>query len=152
EAWLLELLDARPCDAIIEVGFGPGVTIAQLAERLADGSIAGVDPSPVMLRQARRRNAHAIASRRVGLRAPSASALPFAEASFDKAASLNSIVFWDDVECALVELRRVLRPGGRMVHVVMPQWLKGDETAIDDLSVAIARTVERAGFRDVQRE
>ena len=152
EAWLLELLEVRPGDAILEVGFGPGVTIAQLAERLADGRFSGVDPSPVMFRRARRRNARAIASGRVDLRAASASALPFADASFDKAASLNSIVFWDDVERALVELRRVLRPGGRMVHVVMPQWLKGDAAAIEGLAAAIAGAVECAGFRDVQRE
>ena len=136
----------------MEVGFGPGTTIAQLAERLADGRIVGVDPSPVMLRQARRRNARAIASGRVELRAVPASALPCADASFDRAASLNSIVFWDDVECALAELRRVLRPGGRMVHVVMPQWLKGDEAAIDCLAVAIAGAVECAGFHDVKRD
>src|SRR5215813_9679142 len=53
EAWLLQLLEVWPGDAIVEVGFGSGVMIAQLAERLADGRIAGVDPSPVMLRQAR---------------------------------------------------------------------------------------------------
>jgi ubiquinone/menaquinone biosynthesis C-methylase UbiE len=121
EEWLLQLLEVRQGDAIVEVGFGPGVTIARLAERFTDGRIAGVDPSPVMLRQARRRNARAIASGGVELRGAPASALPFADASFDKAASLNSIVFWDDVDCALAELRRVLRFGGRMVHVVMPQ-------------------------------
>jgi SAM-dependent methyltransferase len=105
-----------------------------------------------MLRQARRRNARAIASGGVDLRGAPASALPFADASFDKAASLNSIMFWDDVDCALAELRRVLRFGGRMVHVVMPQWLKGDEAAIEGLATAIAGAVERAGFRDVHRE
>jgi SAM-dependent methyltransferase len=152
EAWLLQLLEVRPGDAILEVGFGPGVTIGQLAKRLVDGHIAGVDPSTVMLRQARRRNARAIASGSVELRTTPASALPFADASFDKAASLNSIAFWDDVECALAELGRVLKPGGRMVHVVMPQWLKGDEAAIDRLAVSIAGAVERAGFHDVKRD
>jgi SAM-dependent methyltransferase len=152
EAWLLQLLEVRPGDAVLEVGFGPGVTIAKLAKRLVDGRIAGIDPSPVMLRQARRRNARAIASGCVELCTAPASALSFADASFDKAASLNSIAFWDDVECALAELRRVVKPGGRMVHVMMPQWLKGDEAAIDRLAVAIAEAVERAGFRDVRRD
>jgi SAM-dependent methyltransferase len=152
EAWLLQLLELRPDDAILEVGVGPGVTIAELAKRLVDGHIAGVDPSPVMLRQARRRNARAIAAGCVELCAAPASALSFADASFDKAASLNSIAFWGDVECALAELHRVLRPGGRMVHVTMPQWLKGDEAAIDRLAVAIAGAVERAGFHDVRRD
>src|SRR5215471_3804482 len=47
EALLLQLLEVRPHDAILEVGVGPGVTIAQLAKRLVDGRIAGVDPSSV---------------------------------------------------------------------------------------------------------
>jgi SAM-dependent methyltransferase len=150
EELLLQLLEIRSGDAILEVGVGPGMTIAKLAKRLVDGRIAGVDPSPVMLRQARRRNARAIASGCVELYAAPASALSFADASFDKAASLNSIVFWNDVEPALAELRRVLKVGGRMVHVMMPQWLKGDEAAIDRL--AIAGAVERAGFHDVRRD
>jgi SAM-dependent methyltransferase len=99
EAWLLQLLELRPGDAILEVGVGPGVTIVELAKRLVDGRIAGVDPSPVMLRQARRRNARAIAAGCVELCAEPASALSFADASFDKAALLNSIAFWGDVEC-----------------------------------------------------
>jgi len=152
EALLLQLLEPRPGDAILEVGIGPGVTIAQLTKRLSDGRVAGVDPSPVMLRQAQRRNARAIASGCVELRTAPASALPFADASFDKVASLNSIAFWGDVECALAEMHRVLKPGGRMVHVMMPQWLKGDEAAIDRLAVAIAAAVERAGFYDVLRD
>jgi SAM-dependent methyltransferase len=97
EAWLLQLPEVRPGDAILEVGFGPGVTIAQLAKRLVNGRIVGVDPSRVMLRQARRRNARAIACGCVELCTAPASALSFADASFDKAASLNSIAFWDDV-------------------------------------------------------
>jgi hypothetical protein len=39
-----------------------------------------------------------------------------------------------------------------MVHVTMPQWLKGDEAAIDRLAVAVAGAVERAGFHDVRRD
>jgi SAM-dependent methyltransferase len=152
ERWLLQLLDARPGDAILEVGVGPGVTIAKLAKHLVNGRIAGVDPSPVMLRQARRRNERAIASGRVELCNAPANALSFADASFDKAASLNSIAFWADVECALAELRRVLKPGGRMVHVMMPRWLEGDEAAIDRLAVAIAGAVECAGFHGVRRD
>jgi 16S rRNA C967 or C1407 C5-methylase (RsmB/RsmF family) len=60
--WVVDLLDVQPTDHVLEIGFGPGVAIAELAERVTAGRVVGVDSSPVMLRQARRRNAAAIAA------------------------------------------------------------------------------------------
>jgi len=68
-----------------------------------------------MLAQARRRNAAAIESGRVRiLRAP-AEALPFYDASFDRAIAINTVGHWDDRLAGLREARRVLRRNGRLV-------------------------------------
>ena len=53
-AWVVDLLDVRQPDRVLEIGFGPGVAIQMLAARAA--YVAGVDPSPEMLRQATRRS------------------------------------------------------------------------------------------------
>src|SRR5688572_12852582 len=58
--WAAQLLDVQPTDHVIELGCGPGVAIAALADRAVRGLVVGVDHSLVMIRQARRRNRAAV--------------------------------------------------------------------------------------------
>jgi ubiquinone/menaquinone biosynthesis C-methylase UbiE len=113
-AWVCSLLDLRPSDAVIEVGFGPGVVIRRLSELAAEGRVAGIDTSTEMLAQARARNAAAIRTGRVELRQGSVESLPFADASFDKALAINSMQVWPNAETGLREVKRVLRPLGEI--------------------------------------
>src|SRR5215831_14435455 len=63
-SWVVSLLDVRPTDRVLEIGFGPGLAIAWLSCRIGDsGQVYGIDHSDVMLRQAARRNAAAIRAR-----------------------------------------------------------------------------------------
>src|ERR1700759_1606046 len=64
--WVVSLLDVQPADQVLEIGFGPGPTVAELA-RAGAGHVYGIDHSGVMLRQASRRNAAAIRAGRVTL-------------------------------------------------------------------------------------
>ena len=59
--WVVSLLGVQPTDRVLEIGFGPGVAVAELV-RAGAGHVYGADHSPVMLRQASRRNAAAIRS------------------------------------------------------------------------------------------
>ncbi len=79
--WAAECADVRRADHVREIGFGSGALIAHLAAIATTGRVAGVDPSPVTLRQARRRNVPAIARGEVELRAAVAEQLPFGDAS-----------------------------------------------------------------------
>jgi len=56
----IELLDVRPTDKILEIGFGPGVGIQLLAGLVSSGRIVGIDDSAEMVEQAGVRNADAI--------------------------------------------------------------------------------------------
>ena len=57
----LALADIQPDDRVLEIGFGPGIAIERAAELAKRGKVIGVDHSELMLRQASRRNAIAIA-------------------------------------------------------------------------------------------
>src|SRR5919109_227605 len=58
--WVVSLLDVQPTDKVLEIGFGPGIAIAELAARATRGKVYGIDHSEVMVRQAGRRNAAAV--------------------------------------------------------------------------------------------
>ncbi len=100
-AQIIEMLDVRPDDKVLEVGFGPGVAIQLLLHWVPAGSVAGIDYSQEMVRQAAARNAAALRNRRVDLRYGSVERLPFAEETFDKALAINSMQTWPDGNVAL---------------------------------------------------
>jgi SAM-dependent methyltransferase len=111
----VELLDVQPNDAVLEIGFGPGVGIQLLASLVASGRVAGVDPSEEMMQQATLRNAGAIETGKVELRRSSVERLPFESDAFDKALAINSMQVWPDAVAGLRETRRVMKSGGRVV-------------------------------------
>jgi len=111
-AWATELLEILPTESVLEIGFGPGIVIQSLSN-LA-GHVAGIDPSREMVRQARARNAGAIEGGRVDLRRGGVESLPFDSNTFDKAIAINSMQVWPDTVAGLREIRRVVRPGGKI--------------------------------------
>src|SRR5262245_4144883 len=63
----LDYLDLRPTDRVLEVGFGHGHTIERAAQRVPEGTVAGIDHSEEMVRAACHHCAGLIASGRVRL-------------------------------------------------------------------------------------
>jgi ubiquinone/menaquinone biosynthesis C-methylase UbiE len=110
----IELLDVQLSNKVLEVGFGPGVAIRLLAKSVLSGRVAGIDPSEEMIAQAAARNRKAIESGRVDLCRGSAELLPFADNSFDRVLTINSMQIWPDPIGGLREIRRVMKPGGRI--------------------------------------
>ena len=156
--WTIGLLDIRPTDQVLEIGFGSGYGIQQVAARVPQGKVTGVDFSETMLQQARRRNAAAIATGRVELRQGDAAVLPFPDNTFDKAFATNVIYFWQDPVAHLTELRRVLKPGGRLaLYVIAREDLAGMaivRTGVYTLYTGedLTKRLAEAGFRNVRIE
>ena len=147
-AWVLAQVEMQADDRVLEIGFGPGVDIARAAARSA--FVAGVDMSDVMLRQASRRNADAIRRGRIDLRRATMPALPFIDASFDRAYWINSFQFWPEKIRSLVEIRRVMRSGGRVVIAVQPRNAGATDATSRQTGAEIVRTMQSAGLRDVR--
>ncbi len=112
--WVLDRLELRPTDHVLELGFGPGSTIPTVLERAVQGRYVGVDFSPAMVEQARRRHAAAIAAGRVTAHLGDLAGLPDGDASFDKVFAVNVLYFLPDPVGSLRTLRRLMRPGGRL--------------------------------------
>jgi SAM-dependent methyltransferase len=146
--WVLSRLDLDEEDRVLEIGFGPGVDIRRAAARA--GYVTGIDPSDVMLRLARRRNADAEAVGRVDVRLGGMPRLPFGDATFDKAFAINSYQFWPDKLQSVRELKRVMKADGRIAVAVQPRHAGATEATVRDVGRDVAGMLEAAGFSDVQ--
>ncbi len=106
-------LGASPGERILDVGCGPGFFCTELLDEVGpDGMIIGLDTSPQMLALAARRcQGHG----NVEFHEADATALPVPDASADAALCVQVLEYVPDVAAGLAELRRALRPGGRVV-------------------------------------
>ncbi|MFB9237611.1 class I SAM-dependent methyltransferase [Plantactinospora siamensis] len=112
---LLNLLDVRAGERVLEVGYGPGALIRLIAERTGATLVQGVDPAREMRTLAAKNNRAAIQTGRVDLRIGSAARTGLPDGSVDRIVSVNTVAIWPDLDAGLRELRRVLRPGGTLL-------------------------------------
>jgi SAM-dependent methyltransferase len=153
-SWVVTLLDVQPTDRILEIGFGPGLAIAELSRRVGpSGHVYGIDRSDVMLRQATRRNAAAIEAGRVTLAPGTVEQLPSTlNGPFDAILAVNSLGFWTTPDERLDDLRRRLKPGGRIAIAFQPRC----PGATSSTSLVAAREItdllQAAGFTGTRTE
>ena len=120
----LRLLDVRPGEKVLEVGFGGGALLAAILSKRPEQAI-GLDISDEMVARGRRRFRREIAKGHASILLGSVEQLPLADGAADKACSLNTIYFWKDPEAAMRELARVIRPGGALViGIEAPETLR----------------------------
>ncbi|HVZ08346.1 class I SAM-dependent methyltransferase [Rhodopila sp.] len=123
---LWDVMGVCPGDAILDVGCGSGALDRLLAARLGPGArITATDLNRFLLREAAALAAADGVRDRIDFRFANAEALPFADASFDRAFTVT-VLEECDAAAALRELFRVLRPGGSAGVIVrsidLPQW------------------------------
>ena len=150
EAEAVARLDPAPGDAVLVVGFGPGVGVALLAARLTSGRVVGVDPSAVMLKTATRANRAAIAAGRVGLSQARADATGAAEGAFDGAIAVNALQLCEPFAATARELARVLKPGARLVGLTHDWALTRHGGSVEAWTSERQAALEAAGFVEAQ--
>jgi ubiquinone/menaquinone biosynthesis C-methylase UbiE len=106
-----DAMDFQPKDKILELGFGNGMFIRELALLVKEGLYAGIDYSDIMVKTAQDINADLL-NQNVALHEASIEAIPYPDAYFDKIFTVNTIYFWENPTECLTEIRRVLKPHG----------------------------------------
>lgn len=113
----LDMLAPAPGESVLDAGCGTGAAMAEALDRAACRMV-GIDPSGTMLNAAHRRLSGEGYRHRRELHCASIEDMPFADASFDAALALN-VLYFCDADCRMIDrLRRVLKPGGRIVAYV----------------------------------
>lgn len=91
---------------VLDVGCGPGGLTGELARRVGGAAVAALDPSPPFVQACRER--HPGVDVRIGV----AEQLPFDDGQFDAALACLVVGFLSDAHAGIVEMSRVVRPGG----------------------------------------
>jgi SAM-dependent methyltransferase len=149
--WVARLLDVQPTDHVIELGCGPGVAIAAIAAQATQGLVVGVDHSPVMIRQARRRNRAAVRAGRVRLVHAPVESLSV-DGPFDAALAVNTVGMWPDPLARLRELAALLRPGGRIAVVSQPRCPGATAATSAAAATELTDLLTEAGFEHLRTE
>jgi len=109
--FLVTRVDVRPTDTVLDVATGTAAVALELV-RQKDCFVVGVDRTPEMLDEGRRRVALAAATRKVSLQEADARSLPFDDGQFDALTFTYLLRYIDDPRATLAELARVVKPGG----------------------------------------
>ncbi len=158
--WGLRHVRVHPRDVVLDVGCGGGRTVGKLAALTSDGKVVGVDYADASVEASRGENATWIGRGRVEIRQASVSALPFPDDTFDLVTAIETHFWWPDLAHDMREVRRVLKPGGRLA--VIAEFYDGGKhakyagrlsTAIGIASLTIDQhrdMLATAGFTDVR--
>lgn len=150
-AWTVDLLDVQQGWRVLEIGFGPGLSLRRLASRVGPtGLIAGIDVSATMLRQARGRNREAIASGLMDLRVAPVTEIPDALTNLDAVVAVNTVGFWPDRVARFREILTRLAPGGHLAVTVQPRSKGATAVTTTRMQKEIESGLGEAGFVDLK--
>lgn len=105
----IDSLDLQINDKVLEIGPGNGNHVWKILDKASGIYYQGVDISETMVAEAEKINEGTI---NVFFRLTDGQSLPFDDGRFDKLFTTNTIYFWANPDAYLVEIKRVLKPGG----------------------------------------
>jgi SAM-dependent methyltransferase len=155
--WTVDLMDLQPTHRVLELGYGPGLALAEVCTRLPGGAVVGLDHSPEMHRMAAARNRAAAASGLLTLRtgsaeAPETFADPALAGPFDRIFTVNVAMFWRDPVAVLRRLTGLLAPGGGIYLTFQPRTGARTDAAALAAAGKIGEQMRAAGLATVRVE
>jgi SAM-dependent methyltransferase len=136
----------RPHDHVLDIGCGAGQTTRDAARMAKPGAALGVDVSASMIERARRLT-DATGLSNVSFERADAATHPFPSESFDIAISRFGTMFFAHPVAAFANIRRALRPGGRLVMMVWREHDRNEWSVLIDRALAPGTDAPRASPR-----
>lgn len=150
--WVIRQLRAVPPKTYLEIGFGTGRLAQLVAETFRPSRIAGIDPSELMLRTAKKKLKRFKKSIAIDLELGDANMLP--DGPFDAIVASHSFQFWSTPETTLARIHALLAPAGRFVMVIrrdksrqVMEWLPNPISKSGDELAGLRAALAHAGFR-----
>lgn len=109
----IDTLNIQGNEKVLEIGFGNGAHVGYLLNKAQGIHYTGIDISETMLQQALAINTEAVSKQEAYFILSDGNTIPFADNTFNKIFTVNTIYFWKDPQRYVSEIYRVLKPGGR---------------------------------------
>jgi len=110
----IDLLACEDHNTVLEIGPADGGYVPYLLSRAPQLKYYGIDISETMLAQARQQHAALITHGMASFTLGNGRELPYDDDFFDKVFTVNTLYFWEEPFALLAEIKRVLKPGGRL--------------------------------------
>jgi SAM-dependent methyltransferase len=155
--WTIELMDLKPTDRVLEIGFGPGFALEQVCRHLKGGKAIGLDRSKTMFKMASRRNRQAISKGRLELvsgsiEEPETLHHSSLSGPFDAIYAVNVAMFWRAPVKTLKTLGARLQDGGRILLTFQPRTGARTDEAAMTAGEKIAQHMHEAGLGGIRTE
>lgn len=114
-SFMLKLLAISETDHVLDIGFGTGALLNDVASIAKKGRVEGVDVSSTMVSIAQKKNKKYIKTGRVSIRQGRFEEMDFAHHTFNKICTANTVYFWPDIGLTLRKIREILKSDGKLV-------------------------------------
>lgn len=157
-AWGLSHLPKNPAAKALDIGCGGGANVSALLSLFPQGSVTGVDYSPVCVRRSAALNQAAIRQGRCRILQGDASALPFEAGTFQAVTAFETIYFWPGLPSCFAGIYKILQPGGVFLICNEEADPENDRWSriVDGMTVygegQLASMLRDAGFSHIQAD
>lgn len=117
-AWAIDALNIDKEDSVLEIGMGNGFFVKDIVAMHPQIKYTGIDYADVMVEEAKKLNDDLVKAGIAKFILGTADSLPFDDNSFKKVLTINTIYFWADATKELAEIKRVLKPQGKLVLAI----------------------------------
>jgi cyclopropane fatty-acyl-phospholipid synthase-like methyltransferase len=155
---IIELLDVRNGDQLLEIGCGPGRGIKQIVDKKTDCKIDAIDFSMLMVKKAASNNKTAVDEKRVTLIYGDFTEYDFKDRRYSKIFAINVIYFWKELKPVFNKLFNLLKSGGRLhLYMSSPELLRKIPFAVDAVFNKytldnVMKELTEAGFTNVDNQ
>jgi ubiquinone/menaquinone biosynthesis C-methylase UbiE len=114
---LTKNINIQDDDTILEIGFGDGLLLSKLIRNNTNAKYYGIDISEDMIKTAKYNNKKALENKTLSLSVSNIEHTDFADKTFIKIYTINTVYFWQHPKAAFNEIKRLLKPGGSFYNI-----------------------------------